>query len=291
MKKTVAFLTAFALAQLLAAYNPGNAFWKPDIKMQPALPLAGQNVVFKAYLNIEKRDMQNLHFIVKVDQQVIYDEILYYFMVGADYLIQANWVAKGGTHKVVFTLAGWDAITPDENPNDNVVARTFTVQQPPAISTGQPQGTPTLPGAPQNLQVATKPDLKLKPCVQYQNEPTDLVVHSLMVSPGADKNWNYKATVQNLGRRCVKAVEYELNCLGQKLVAYYAGNPSDPVNFFLPDGQTRTIQGSFTPAGNFPFFPKDGHKFTRFVFVIDPNQKVPDPNRGNNSATSEVMLE
>jgi len=291
MKKMIFLVAAFALASSLAAYTPGNAYWKPDIKVLPAIPLAGQNVVFKAYLNIEKRDMQNLHFIVKVDEEVIYDNTLYFFMVGTDYLIQANWVAKGGAHRVVFTLVGWDNITPDENPNDNMVAKTFSVQQPPPISTGQPQGTPTLPGSPQNLQTHTELNLKFKPCVQFQNEPTDLVVHSLSVSPGSGTSWNYKATVQNLGRRCVKAVEYELKCLGLKLVAYYAGAPSDAVNFFLPEGQTRTIQGSFTPTANFPFFPKDGHKFTRFEFILDPNQKVPDPNRGNNSKTMELMLD
>jgi hypothetical protein len=293
MKRKHAILLLIALCFALSV-SAKNAYWKPNIKMTPVSPIAGQKILFTAVLNLEGEgqsgQMQNLRFVAKVDEETIYDETLYYFLPATDYFIKANWTAKSGTHKIAFTVEATDNMTPDSNPNDNRVEKTFTVYERPQINTGNPQGTPTLPGTPNNLQTNNKPNLNFKPCIQYQNEPTDLVVHSLQVSPGKPGKWDYTATVQNLGRRCVKAVEYELNNMNLKLVAYYAGNPSDPVNFFLPEGQTRTIRGQFDEPSGFVFYPSGGNKSVEFEFVIDPNQKIPDPNRDNNKFKITMMI-
>ncbi|TFG79898.1 MAG: hypothetical protein E4H23_04400 [Chrysiogenales bacterium] len=296
MKRKCLVLLVIVLFSSPALFSR-NAYWKPNIQMSPTSLREGQTVKFTAILNLEGgaascqiNYMQNLRFVARVDSEVILDKILYYFCPAVDYFIDATWVAKGGSHKVAFTVEATDKTTPDSNPNDNKVERSFSVYQPPPISTGNPQGQPTQPVLSQNLQTNTNLNLQIQPCVRYQGEATDLIVQALTVTPGPGTDWEYTATVQNLGRRCVKALEFALNNVNLKLVADCAGNPADPVNFFITAGQTRTIKGKFSKPPSFVCSMNGKFKFAEFEFVIDPNRKIPDPNRRNNSKKIQVRM-
>jgi hypothetical protein len=301
LKRKILVLIVIAFCFTLSLFSK-NAYWKPNISITPAAPRAGQTVHFKAILNLEgdiascqSNYMQNLRFVVKVDEEVIYNEILYYFCPATDYPIKANWTAKGGSHKVVFTVEATDSTTPDSNPNDNMVQKTFSVYQAPPITGGPPQippGNPALPGLPPNVHTsAPKLNVKFKPCVQYQAEPTDLMVHSLMVYPSTGNDWEFKATVQNLGRRCLKVVEYKLKNMTLTLISSHVGNYGDSAGFYFGEGQSKTIKAKFAkPPSGFFYYPSEGHNFADFEFVIDPNQMIPDPDRSNNSKTAHVML-
>jgi len=295
MKK---YLVACALFSLALALFSKNAFWKPGIKMTPVSVFAGQAVEFTAILNIEgeigtgnTNYMQNLRFVVKVDDEVIHDKILYYFEPAVDYLIKANWVAKGGAHNVTFTVEAIDSLTPDSNPNDNSIQRTFSVYQTAPISSNQPQGTPTLPGKPQNLQAGGGANVQIDPCFPYQNAATDLVVNSIKAKRGADARWDFTAAVQNLGQRCVKTVEYELRNVNVKLAARTAGNHTAAAGYFLGAGQTRVIEGSFSEPAGLTFYYAGGRKYIDLEFIIDPAGTIPDPNRRNNSRKIPILIE
>lgn len=292
-------LVAWALFSLALALFSKNAFWKPGIKMSPVSVIVGQAVEFTAFLNIEGEIgtgqvnyMQNLRFVVKVNDEVIHDKILYYFGdPGFDYPIKANWVAKGGTHKVTFTVEATDSLTPDSNPNDNSLQRTFFVYQTAPISSNQPQGTLTQPGKPQNLQAGSGQNVQIDPCLPYQNAATDLVVNSIKARRGADARWDFTATVQNLGQRCLKTVEYELKNLNVILAARTAGNHGAAAGYFLSAGQTRVIEGSFSEPAGLTFYYAGGRKTIDLEFIIDPAQKIPDPNRRNNRRMIPILIE
>jgi hypothetical protein len=146
VKRKISFLLAIAFCFTLPLFSR-NAYWKPNISMSRVSVIAGQTVQFTAILNLEgditscsSNYMQNLRFVAKVDGEVILDSILYYFCPATDYFIKASWIAKGGSHKVMFTVEATDSLTPDSNPNDNMVEKTFSVYQPAPITTGKPQG-------------------------------------------------------------------------------------------------------------------------------------------------------
>jgi hypothetical protein len=278
-----------------------NAYWKPNISFIPTSPVAGDTIHFKAIINLEgdiascqSNYMQNIRVVAKVDEEIIYNEVLYYFCPGVDYTMTADWVAKGGSHKIVFTLEATDSLTPDSNPNDNMVQKNFSVYQPPLRTDGTPQPpqdttNATLNTTPQNIHTSTpQMDMKYAPCTEYQNERTDLAVQSLVVYPKSGNNWEFSAAVQNMGRRCIRILYYELKNMNHTLISSHVGNNS---TFFLPAGGFITIKAVFAkPDSGFLFYSCENHNCANFELTIDPMHMIPDPNRYNNGKTVNVYL-
>jgi hypothetical protein len=284
-KSVLILLMVFLLGSSLVYAK--NAYWKNNrITVNPKFFYAGHTVKFKAIINIDAYEMQNIRVKAGVDKEVYFDKILYYFQRNVDYPYEFEWKAEAGTHTVFFELEATDSISPDDNPDDNRVTRRITVSQLTSPLT-PPRGTPTKK-KPGTLSTQTKANIKFLPCTQYQNEPTDLKVVYFQVRSKGTNEWEYEARIVNDGRRCVKAVFYKVTNGNNILAQNRIGNPSDP-HFILPENGVFTVKKTFTHSGNFETFTQGSSEFVRFTFELDYPEDIPDPDRDNNKAHRDIL--